>query len=158
MFQASGPVQSAYDRYAPAGYAGMPATESGWDVDTRIFEDVSPHVGIGWGLAVSQGAGDRGAVVGGSAFVGITRSNITQSTHEFTDKYSNGDNLPVAIRGDWYVSAEAVVVAGEAVYYNTTTGVIGHSGGTAILGARWMTSTTGANQLAVVRLGDASKA
>jgi hypothetical protein len=41
MFQPSGPVQSTYDRYAKTGQVGTPASETGWDVDTRIFEDAS---------------------------------------------------------------------------------------------------------------------
>jgi hypothetical protein len=67
MLQSGGPVQSAYNRYMVMGQVGTPASETGWDVDTRIFEDASPPVGLGFGLAVSQGVGDRGCVVGGRA-------------------------------------------------------------------------------------------
>lgn len=160
MKQASGPVQSTYGRYAAVGQAGTPASETGWDVDTKIFEEhASPAAGIGFGLAVQQGAADRGCRLGGSgSFVGITRANPTQSVSTFTDAYSGGDNVPVMVRGDMFVIAEAVVTADEAVYYNPATGVLGHSGGTVILGAKWMTSTSGANQIAVVRLGAANKA
>lgn len=159
MLQASGPVQTTYGRYAAAGQVGTPATETGWDTDTRLFEEhASPAAGVGFGLAVQQGAADRGARLGGSGtFLGITLANKTQITQVFTDAYSGGDNMPVATRGDIYVTAEAVVTADEAVYYNPATGVLGHSGGTVIKGAKWMTSTTGANQIAVVRLGAANK-
>ncbi len=136
---------------------GTRASEHRWNVDTRICQDDSgpPATGVGFGLAVQQGTdSDRAAEFGGSGtFVGITVANPTQITQTFTDAYSDGDNMPVATDGDWYVTAEAVVTANEAVYYNPATGVLGHSGGTIILGAKWMTSTTGASQLAVVRLG-----
>lgn len=160
MLQASGPVQTTYNRYAVAGQVGTPASETGWDIDTKIFEEhASPAAGIGFGLAVQQGAADRGCRIGGSGtFVGITRANPTQNVSEFTDAYAGGDNVPVFMRGDIWVVAEAVVAADEAVYYNPATGVLGHSGGTVIAGAKWMTSTTGASQLAVVRLGAANKA
>lgn len=160
MLQASGPVQSTYNRYAAAGQVGTPANETGWDVDTAIFEEhASPPAGIGFGLAVNQGAGDQGVRLAGSGgFRGITRANQSQPSSVFTDKYAGGDNLGVFVKGDIFVIAEAQVTAGEAVYYNAATGVLGHSGGTLILGARWMTSTTGASQIAVVRLGSTSNA
>lgn len=160
MLQPSGAVQSTYGRYAAAGQVGTPATETGWDIDTKMFEEhASPAAGIAFGLAVQQGASDRGCRLGGSgAFVGITRANPSQAVSVFTDKYAGGDNTPVFVKGDIYAIAEAVVVAGEAVYYNPATGVLGHSGGTVILGSRWMTSTTGANQIAVLRLGSTSNA
>jgi hypothetical protein len=154
MLQASGPVQSTYSRYEPVGSVGTPASETGYDVDTKIFEEhASPAAGVGFGVVVRQGTADRGARLGGSGDVlGITMANPTQNVSVFTDKYAGGDNMPVMIRGDLWVITEAAVVAGEALYYNTSTGVLGHSGGTAILGGRWMTSAS-AGQLAVVRLG-----
>lgn len=159
MLQPSGPVQTTYGRYAAAGQVGTLASEHRWNIDTRLFEEhASPPAGIGFGLAVQQGAADRGCRLGGSGtFVGITMANPTQNVSEFTDAYGGGDNLPVLTDGDAYVLAEAVVTADEAVYYNPATGVLGHSGGTVIKGAKWMTSTSGANQIAVVRLGASNK-
>jgi hypothetical protein len=142
--------------------AGMPASMTGWDVDTKLCQDdSSPPVGIGFGLAVSQGNdSDRAAILGvpsGKAFVGITRARQDQPNLStvFTDKYFDGENMGVHVRGDIWVVAEGVVTVGEAVYVNTTTGALGHSGGTVINDARWMTSAL-AGGFAVVRLGVAT--
>lgn len=155
MLQPSGPVQSAYPRYNVMGQPGTPATETGWDADTKIFEEeASPPAGVGFGLAVSQGVNDVGIRLGGPSgrvFVGITLANKTQNVSEFTDKYAGGDNVPVAVRGDIFVIAQNAVIVGEAVYFSATTGQLGHSGGTLIDNARWMT-TTAAGAVGVVRL------
>jgi len=138
---------------------GMMAAMQGSDIiDTKMFEEnASPPAGVGFGLAVNQGSHDNGVRLGGSGgFVGITRKNPTIPASVFTDKFAGGDNVDVVARGDIWVIAEAVVTAGEAVYYNPATGVLGHSGGTQIHDARWMTSTTGANGLAVVRLANSA--
>jgi hypothetical protein len=154
MFQSTGPVQSAYVRYAPVGMAGMIAAETPYDIDTKVFEEnASPVAGVGFGVAVFQGVADRGARIGGSGvFLGITCANPTQPVHSFTDKYSGGDSIPVLTKGDIWITAEAAVVAGEALYVNAATGALAHSGGTAVHNARWMTSAL-AGQLAVLRLG-----
>lgn len=158
-----GPVQTTYSQYLPAAQAGQPATMTGWDVDTKICQDDAvPPVGIGFGLVVSQGSdSDRAVVLGspsGKALVGITRANPLQSavtTSSLVDKYSDGDNMPVMVRGDIWVIAEGAVFAGEIVYFNAVTGALGHSGGTVIEDARWMTSAASGG-FAVVRLGNSA--
>ena len=156
MFQSGGSVQSTYNRYQPIGQVGTPASETGWDVDTAICQDdSSPATGIGYGLAVGRGSdSDRACYLGGT-FRGITRANPSNSVQLFTDKYSDGENMPIVVRGDVFVVAEGAVTAGEVVYYNASTGALGHSGGTAIDDAMWMT-TTAAGQIGVVRLGVAT--
>lgn len=153
------PVQSSYQQYINAGQNGMPASTTGWDVDTRICEDASGN-GMGFGLAVSQSyVTDRGAVLGqlsGFNFVGITASDVTlpNVSSTFTDKYANGENMAVAVRGDWWVTVGTAVTPGTAVYYNSVTGVLGASSisnAVLIKGARWMTTAANAG-LAVLRL------
>ena len=151
------PVQTTYIRYLTAAQNGMLASEVNWAADTRIVETAA---GIGFGLAVSQGTGDRGCIIGGSAFVGITRADPTlaradlaPSTSPGIDKYNQYDNAGILVMGDLWVIPDNAVTAGEAVYYSTTTGTLGHSGGTVIEDARWMT-TAAAGALAVVRLGN----
>ena len=168
------PVQTTYYRYLTVAQLGMPATTTGWDVDTRIAEDVaSPKAGIPFGRAVSQGTlhGDRSAVLGtlsGKTFAGITAADVTLASslvaESDTDKYIDGDNMAVAIRGDWWVIAADAVAAGGPVYFNSSTGELGASGisnATQILGAIWVTSAplavgqlmkTEVGTLAVVRL------
>jgi hypothetical protein len=158
------PVQTTYTQYISAAQNGMLAASTGWDIDTKITEDISGN-GIGFGLAVSQSyVNDRGVVLGnlsGFNFVGITCADPTLPNLDsgaggipFTDKYQNGDNTAVLPRGDLWVVVGDTVVAGNPVYYNSVTGQLGASGisnATEILGARWMTSASSAG-LAVVRL------
>ena len=159
------PVQTTYQQYLTAAQNGMPATTSGWDVDTKIAEDPVGTAGIGFGLAVSQGTlhGDRSACLGGlsgKSFVGVTMADPTlpNITAGFTDKYQDGDNMAVMVRGDIWVVAHEAVSAGDPVYYNATTGLLGNASltsGTAIDDARWMTSAA-AGALAVLRLASAA--
>ena len=163
------PVQTAYERYQNAGQPGMPASSSGWDVDTKICQSAS----IGFGLAVSQGSVDRGAVLGAGTtqVLGITCHDVTLPAIDGADVYVNGDNMGVAVRGDWWVSIVSGdspdVVPGDAVYADNVTGNLGSAGGggkTKIENARWMTSIqTGIDPgtgvgiaVAVVRLGVAT--
>lgn len=46
-------VQTTYNQTLAPGYPGMPASESGWDAETKICETAA---GIGFGLAVSSTA------------------------------------------------------------------------------------------------------
>ena len=146
------PVQTVYTRYQPNAQNGMLADETNWVGDTRTVETVG---GLGFGLAVSQGTNDRGCIIGGAAFVGITRADQTLPRSETLslDSYAQYDNAGILAMGDIWVFPDNAVVAGEAVYYSATTGKLGHSGGTLIEDARWMTSAA-AGVLAVVRIGN----
>lgn len=151
MLTPSGPVQTTYDRYAQPAVNGMLASAINWDADTRIVETDD---GIGFGLAVSQGTEDRGCIIGGSSFVGLTRLDPTviRSESLTVDMYPQYDNAGILVKGDLWVTVYGDVSANDAVYYNSTTGRLGQSGGTLIEGARWMTSAA-SGELAVVRLG-----
>lgn len=154
------PVQSTYTQYITKAQRGMPASTTGWDVDTRLCVDTSGN-GIGFARVVSQAfESDRGAVIGtlsGFAVVGVTAADQTlpNVTAGSTDLYENGDNMAVAVRGDWWVDVGDAVVAGGNVYFNSVTGQLGASGlANAVeqLGWRWMTSQATVGGLAVVRL------
>ena len=145
------PVQTTYFRYLNVGQVGMPASETGWDISTRICEDLSLTTGIGFGLVVSQGTkhGDRSAIIGiasGGTVLGITASDHTLPTFvggAGVDKYNDGDNMAVMFRGDIWVSAVGTVAAGGPVYFNSVTGQLGPSGianATALPGAQFLTS------------------
>lgn len=147
------PVQADYTRYIGIAQNGMLASEINFSADTRIVET---SAGIGFGLAVSQGTNDRGCIIGGSAFVGITRADPTlaQAAGLTTvDLYAQYDNAGILVMGDIWVLPDNAVTAGEAVYYSTSTGKLGHSGGTVIEDARWMTTAL-AGVLAVVLIGN----
>lgn len=143
-------VQSTYNERQPAAVAGMIANMNGSKVDTRIIETAA---GIGFGLAVSQGSADKGAVIGGALadFVGLTVRDVTL-VHATPDKYAQYDNAGIMSEGDMWVTAGAAVSAGDPVHYNATTGALSNTGGSGpVVGARWMTSAA-SGELAVVRL------
>jgi hypothetical protein len=133
----------------------MLADETNSVTDSKTVETAA---GIGFGLAVSQGTNDRGVILGGTAFVGITRADPTIGRADVSpaltlDSYPQNDNAAVLAMGDIWVIPDNAVTAGEAVYYSTTTGKLGHSGGTVIEDARWMTGAA-AGALALLRLGN----
>ena len=81
------PVQTTYIRYLFPAQNGMLASEHNFAADTRIVETAA---GIGFGLAVSQGVNDDGCIIGGSAYVGVTRAKrllaLTYSGARFVQK------------------------------------------------------------------------
>jgi len=167
----SGAVQTTYNRYINVGIAGMPATETGWDISTRLFEDlVSPPAGLPFGVVVSQGTkhGDRSVCLGtlsGRSAVGISARDVTLAKYQLTnpiavDRYADGDNAAIMVRGDIWVAVSGSVAPGGQVFFNASTGVIGASG-TVLTGATFLTTAPLAagnimknptGQLAVVRL------
>lgn len=142
-------LQTTYNRYQPKAQAGMPATMHGWDADTRnVPLEADP---IPFGRVVSKGPGaDDDVVLGGTLYAGVSIRDTTL-VHDTADQYEEGDNISVLVRGDIWVLAEDAVVAKTAIVYNTTTGALGSSGGTAIPGSVWMTSAD-AGGLAIARL------
>lgn len=144
-------VQASYSENIDAARAGMRANMNIDRVDTRICET---EAGIGFGLAVSQGTGDKGAVIGGTlaGFSGITVRDVTLEPGD-EDVYQEGANMGVLTEGDIWVVAAAAVSAGQVVHFNATTGALTNTGGQGpIVGARWMTSADQGG-LAIVRLG-----
>lgn len=154
-------LQSTYGTAQAKGYPGMPATMSGYRHDTKLCETAA---GIGFGLAVQQGAGDRGALVGAGAaagdFIGITIRDVTliHNADADVDKYLETENMAVMVEGDIWVTAIAAVDAGDPVRANPTTGTLGVADGAGVItlsNARWMTSA-GIGELGIVRLGGPS--
>jgi hypothetical protein len=153
------PVQTVYTRYMTPGQNGMLADETNFVSDTKIVETAA---GIGFGLGVSQGTNDRGCIIGGAAFVGVTWADKTLlRTDVITDPidtYLQYDNAGVLSAGDIWVNVYASVTPATTVTFSATTGQIGLAG-TTITHARYMTSAAGSAGtpvLAVLRLGDPS--
>lgn len=142
----STPVQTSYSKYAGAANVGMPGSQTSFDADSYIAQDGD----IGFGLAVAQGTDSDKAVVlgkpsGAGAFVGITMADVTLAnlSATTTDKYVEGDNVGVLVKGDIWVAPQTNVSAGGAVYYNSSTGELGDSGisnAVLIKNAKWMTA------------------
>jgi hypothetical protein len=163
------PVQTAYQQYEGPGQVGMVATGLDSDIITRIAEDPA-GTGIGFGLVVCQGTvSDMAATLGelsGGAVIGVTVAdptlpNLVDVNGQYTDKYSDKDNMAVMIKGDIWVKPATNVSAGGAVYFNSSTGELGDSGisnAVEITNARWVTTYPGTDtlvttgDLAIVRL------
>lgn len=149
-------VQTNYVATLSPGVVGAQATML---PATIISRNVEPANGLGFGVAVAQGTTDKGIVAfGGSAnkFVGITmldRSAV--STTAAPDSFAQRSSARVMTIGDIWVQASVQVAAGDPVYLVAATGLFTNvaTDNVAVLNARFDTSTTGANQLAVVRLG-----
>jgi hypothetical protein len=147
-------VQSTYSERLSPGIAGTFANETNYDVDTCNCETVA---GIGFGLAVSQGTADNGAVLGGASaavFRGVSMKDVTL-VNNTVDKYAQDQNMAVATEGDIWVTVGSDVAKGADVTFVASTGVLGSvaADGThfAIAGARWMTTAANGN-LAILRL------
>ena len=178
----STPLQTSYPQYAVVGMLGRPATETGWDADTRLVEDPTGN-GIKFGLAVCQGyKSDKGATLGqlsGGGFIGISMASLVVPLYAVTpagqasrtvDTYYDSDNMAVMVRGDIWVAPASNVNSGDPAYFNPVTGQLGNSGISGaihILTSRWETSlpnfglptSTGVNfnGLAVLRIGSSAQ-
>lgn len=143
-------VQSSYGRYLSAGVAGEIADGTPSFSDSRICET---SAGIGFGLAVSQGTGDNGAILGGGLFVGISVRDITL-VNSVGDEIQQYDNMGVLINGDIWVQTKTVCVPRQKVYYNSSTGQIGKStisNAVEIVGATFL-DTGAADDIVRIRL------
>lgn len=147
-------VQANYTERMRAGVAGM-VQGSDFNSDTGICETAA---GIGFGLAVSQGTGDKGVVIGGTrlGFRGITIRDVTLVHSDANlDKYIENENMGILTRGKIMVATTVPVAAGDAVYFVAATGVLtnvsaGNQG--PINGARFIRSAAGNGDVAIVEL------
>lgn len=138
-------VQTTYTENQPIALPGMPA-DADYSADTRICETAA---GIGFGVAVSQGSADKGALIGGASaavFVGVTIADKTINNDGGADGYNQYDNMGVMYRGTIWVQVPTAVNDGDDVTFNGTTGVLSSAaagaGQFAIAGARWMTTAS----------------
>lgn len=149
-------VQTTYNATLAPGVVGAQATML---PATIISRNVEPSAGLGFGVAVAQGAADKGIVAFGGAankYVGITmldRSAV--GTTAAPDAFPQRASARVMTKGDIWVQASVQVAAGDPVYLVAATGLFTNvsTSNVAVPNARFDTSTTAANQLAVVRLG-----
>ena len=146
-------VQTTYPEMMPVAVAGMPATMTTWDADTKFVETAA---GIDFARAVSRGASEKGVVIGGAAtFIGVTYRDITLVTQVggTVDKIPQKSLAGIMIRGDIWVDVSAAVVAGDPVIFNATTGRFGGATGSQIAGAEWIRGQATVGGLALLRLG-----
>lgn len=143
-------VQPAYQERMDPARAGL-IHGSDRDVVTATCETVA---GIGFGLAVSQGAASKGAILGGTrlGFLGISVRDVTLKV-ENADKYLVPNSMGILTRGQIWVAPAVAVVANDPVHFVAATGVLTNTGNQGpINGARWVTAAAGTGDLAIVEL------
>lgn len=126
----------------PYGYAvGETSTDS--NTEARLFKSGSTILGIATLFRSSEQAYDPT----GNSQIGISQVSPV-------DAVPVGGQLKIKRRGRIYVLALDAVTKGAQVYANDTTGQIqgAAGGGTAITGATFRTTTSAANQIAIVQL------
>jgi hypothetical protein len=147
---------SVQTSYSESMRKSLPGVVEGcdFDADTGLVETV---LGIGFGLAVSQGANsDQGIIIGGTrvGFIGVTIRDVTLESDD-ADVYQQYANAGVLRRGTIWVAPTHSVAAGDAVYFVAATGALtNQSGGNQgpINGARWRTAAAGTGDVALLEL------
>ncbi len=147
-------VQTTYPAEIRAAVEGMVADAG---LKTVISRTIETAAGVGFGLAVVQGANDAGVIVPtvtGAVFRGITVRDVTlpQSSG---DAYQQYDETALMVTGVIWVTAQEAVSAGDPVSFEVTSGQLfttvdaTHD---AIAGALWE-SSAGIGVIAKIRLG-----
>jgi hypothetical protein len=142
-------VQTTYSENMRAGLPGL-VVGSDYDIDTGNCETAA---GLAFGIAVSQGAADKGVIIGGTraGFRGITVRDVTLESDQL-DKYAQYQNVGVLTRGKIWVTVAAAVAAHDPVHFVAATGVLTNTGAEGpVNGARYVTSAA-INGLALVEL------
>jgi hypothetical protein len=145
------PLQTSYVSTMRAGLPGMPASMHDYAAASYICQSAG---GIPFGVVVGQGGADKGAVIGGANPVGVSLRDVTivHSDPAMLDRYALSENINVLTTGDIWVVVTAAVTPATAVTYDPATGALAPAaGGTALPGARFLTSA-GAGQLAKLRV------
>ena len=131
------PIQTTYSERIDKARAGL-VSGSKSVKQTGLCETAA---GIGFGLAVSQGAGDQGVILGGTlaGFRGISVRDVTLGAG--VDVYPQTSNVGVLTDGQIWVVPAAAVAAGDPVHFDAATGALSNAGGQGpIKGARWVDS------------------
>lgn len=145
------PFQTAYTQFQPAGFAGMLANMEDWNGLTRT---ASATIAFG---APAQRNGDAGCspLISSGEFIGIAIANhVVTSTN--ADSYGQYDNTPLLDQGVVFGTADAAIVVGAALNFNTVSGryTTAATSGTvvAVPGAEADTAASGAGVLFKIRL------
>lgn len=151
-------VQTTYPTTRARGLVGSWMNMENWNSITRLVETAA---GIGFGLAVSRGTGEKQAILGGTTaagFLGVSLRDITliAAAGQTVDKYPQYANMGVGTLGKIWVSPLEAVAVGDPVYFRTADGRFGKTAGAGIVGpvagAYWETAA-GVDGLAAVSLG-----
>ena len=115
----------AYKSQPDVGVAGSIATTENRDVKSRTVEDAA---GIAFGLAVAQGANDKGiraVKTGDTKFVGITALDLSSRDDS---KFLQYESARILKKGVIWVGVTEDVKAGDDVAVDLATGKFNKSG------------------------------
>jgi hypothetical protein len=113
--------------------AGLRADDNPVEIDTYACEDTS----IGFGIIVQRGTADDEAKIGGNDIVGVTvRIRKELESDGSTVQYNQYEAMDVAVAGRFWCTIDGGGNAGDRLYYNATTGVLG--AGTASAGEAYL--------------------
>jgi hypothetical protein len=123
-------VQTSYATTMRVAFAGLKGDTAPEVILTRQVETAG---GIGFGLAVTQGTGDRQVPRcrhRPQGFIGMTLVDQTAGSTAITpptnvDQYQQGDIAAVMQAGSVWVLADGAVTAGAPATFTTATGRIG---------------------------------
>jgi hypothetical protein len=145
------PLQTTYPATTPKAIEGMAANMEfvGGNVVSRVVEGVG---GIGFGKVAIRGTADNQVKVSAAAgkFMGITLIDSAQEQ----DSYPQYATAQVLTQGVVWVVASVAVAAGDPAYFVPASGLLTNvsASNIAIPGGFFDSSTTGASQLAKLRL------
>jgi hypothetical protein len=148
------PVQTTFPETMRQGFPGMVNRMVDYNAVTR---NCATAAGIPAARAVSQGAADIDAVIGGTvvAFLGITIMDPTvlHPNPSTPDVYPQYSNMGILTKGEIFATATVATTAGDPVHFGAADGILTNTGGIGpVVGARWK-HTRLANELNVVQLG-----
>lgn len=130
-------VQTTFQERHGIAYPGLVADQIPHNLISMLCETAA---GIPFGVAISRGVSDKGAVIGGTditRFRGITSRDITLIHYDQTkiDRYIPPENMGVLNWGEIWVTPGANVAEGDPVWFNPTTGQLSNAAGAATVGA-----------------------
>ena len=114
-----------YKSQPDVGVAGSIATTENRDIKSRTVEDAA---GIAFGLAVAQGANDKGiraVKAGDTKFVGITALDLSSRDDS---KFLQYESASILKKGVIWVQVTEAVKAGDDVAVDLATGKFNKSG------------------------------
>lgn len=145
------PFQTTYTQFQPAGFPGMLANMENWNGLTRTATAT-----IAFGApAQRNGDGSCSPLAAGGEFIGIAIANhVITATNG--DSYGQYDNTPLADEGILFATADAAIVVGTALNFNSVSGryTTAAPSGTvfAVPGAEADSAASGAGVLFKIRL------
>lgn len=145
----------SYSRDTPKGYPGMIATTEPHHIISMIVAAGSANIPFGRGVLFGTLEDTVALPTAIGKFAGVAVVDRT-IPHEQGEAYKAYDQISVMKNGSIWVTALVAVAQGDPVYMTPTgtfTNVSNSDANQLIENAEWATVTSGANQIAKLRLG-----